>query len=669
MRLLQLALIAFTCASSSFADGAETAKPFSVDDINAVRVVSDPRISPDGTWVAYSVRTDEVAKDKLVSHIWMTSWDGKQTLQLTASAEGEDSPRWSPDGKLLAFLSSRGTQDGPTQLWLLDRQGGEAKVATALEGSVVDYEWSPDSRRIALIVADADPNAVDKDEDKTPPPVVIDRFYFKEDGTGYLGNLRQHLYVFDVASRKTEPLTPGPYDEYSAAWSPDGSQIAFASKRGADPDRDSRFGLYVIAPQPGSTPRLVTPYEGEIGDSDGSSGPRWSPDGKQIAFVAASDPKLTYFTPHYLYVVPAQGGEARAIGKELDRNVLQPRWSDDGRFIYTLFEDDLNQHLVRFNVASGKMDRALAGRRETSGFDIGPKNRIVLLDTTVDRPEEVFALEGGKRRQLSHQNDEWLSARQLASTDEISFASKDGTRVGGFVVKPPGYASGHRYPTILRIHGGPVSQFANSFMTDWQILAAQGYVVVAANPRGSSGRGEKFTTAIFADWGSKDTEDVLAAVDFVVQQGIADPDKLGLGGWSYGGILTNFVIARDSRFKVATSGASIGNVLAGYGTDMYIREYELELGTPWTHLDVWLRNSYPFLHANQIKTPTLFLCGDRDFNVPLLNSEQMYQALRSLGVDTQLVIYPGQFHGLVKPSYLRDRMRRYVDWYGKYLMR
>lgn len=669
MRLLQLALIAFTCASSSFADGAETAKPFSVDDINAVRVVSDPRISPDGTWVAYSVRTDEVAKDKLVSHIWMTSWDGKQTLQLTASAEGEDSPRWSPDGKLLAFLSSRGTQDGPTQLWLLDRQGGEAKVATALEGSVVDYEWSPDSRRIALIVADADPNAVDKDEDKTPPPVVIDRFYFKEDGTGYLGNLRQHLYVFDVASRKTEPLTPGPYDEYSAAWSPDGSQIAFASKRGADPDRDSRFGLYVIAPQPGSTPRLVTPYEGEIGDSDGSSGPRWSPDGKQIAFVAASDPKLTYFTPHYLYVVPAQGGEARAIGKELDRNVLQPRWSDDGRFIYTLFEDDLNQHLVRFNVASGKMDRALAGRRETSGFDIGPKNRIVVLDTTVDRPEEVFALEGGKRRQLSHQNDEWLSARQLASTDEISFASKDGTRVSGFVVKPPGYASGHRYPTILRIHGGPVSQFANSFMTDWQILAAQGYVVVAANPRGSSGRGEKFTTAIFADWGSKDTEDVLAAVDFVVQQGIADPDKLGLGGWSYGGILTNFVIARDSRFKVATSGASIGNVLAGYGTDMYIREYELELGTPWTQLDVWLRNSYPFLHANQIKTPTLFLCGDRDFNVPLLNSEQMYQALRSLGVDTQLVIYPGQFHGLVKPSYLRDRMRRYVDWYGKYLMR
>jgi dipeptidyl aminopeptidase/acylaminoacyl peptidase len=191
--------------------------------------------------------------------------------------------------------------------------------------------------------------------------------------------------------------------------------------------------------------------------------------------------------------------------------------------------------------------------------------------------------------------------------------------------------------------------------------------VVAANPRGSSGRGEAFATAIYADWGNKDLEDVLGVVDYAVRKGIADPERLGVGGWSYGGILTNFVIAKDTRFRVATSGASIGNVLAGYGTDMYTREYEQELGTPWSNLDAWLRNSYPFLHANRIKTPTLFLCGNRDFNVPLQNSEQMYQALKSQGVDTQLIIYPDQFHGLSKPTYLRDRMRRYVEWYGKYL--
>jgi dipeptidyl aminopeptidase/acylaminoacyl peptidase len=201
----------------------------------------------------------------------------------------------------------------------------------------------------------------------------------------------------------------------------------------------------------------------------------------------------------------------------------------------------------------------------------------------------------------------------------------------------------------------------------WQILAAHGYVVLAANPRGSSGRGEAFARAIWGEWGVKDAEDELAVVDDAVNKGIADPERLGIGGWSYGGILTNFVISKDTRFKAATSGASIGNALAGYGTDMYIREYEAELGTPWKNLDAYLRNAYPLLHADRIKTPTLFLCGDRDFNVPLLNSEQMYQALRSLGVDTQLVIYPKQYHGLQKPSYLRDRMQRYLDWYGKYL--
>ncbi|MEJ0036527.1 MAG: S9 family peptidase [Gammaproteobacteria bacterium] len=213
----------------------------------------------------------------------------------------------------------------------------------------------------------------------------------------------------------------------------------------------------------------------------------------------------------------------------------------------------------------------------------------------------------------------------------------------------------------------PVSQYANSLDLSWQILAARGFVVVAANPRGSSGRGEAFAKAILAAWGEKDTEDVLAVVDYAVQQGIADPNRLGVGGWSYGGILTDNVITRDRRFKAAVSGASMGNALAGYGTDMYVREYELELGVPWKNLDTYVRNSYPFLHADHIVTPTLFMCGEKDFNVPLLNSEQMYQAVRSIGVDTQLIIYPGQFHGLSVPSYLRDRLQRQIDWYQRHL--
>jgi dipeptidyl aminopeptidase/acylaminoacyl peptidase len=220
---------------------------------------------------------------------------------------------------------------------------------------------------------------------------------------------------------------------------------------------------------------------------------------------------------------------------------------------------------------------------------------------------------------------------------------------------------------VLRIHGGPVYQFSNEFDFGWQLLAAEGFAVVAANPRGSSGRGEKFSTAIWADWGNKDGQDVLAAVDYAVARGIADPERLGVGGWSYGGILTNQVIARDRRFKAAISGSGQSNALAGYGTDQYIREYEAELGKPWSNPEAWIRVSFPFFHAERIVTPTLFLCGEKDFNVPLLNSEQMYQALRSLGRETQLVIYPGEYHEIRTPSYRRDRLRRYLDWYGRYL--
>ena len=270
-------------------------------------------------------------------------------------------------------------------------------------------------------------------------------------------------------------------------------------------------------------------------------------------------------------------------------------------------------------------------------------------------------------RALSHQNDAWLGEVSLAQVDEVSFRSRDGTSINGFLVKPAGWTAGRRYPAVLRIHGGPVLQFENEFDEQWQWLASRGYVVIAANPRGSSGRGERFSSAIYADWGHKDAEDVLAAVDYAVREGIADPERLGVGGWSYGGMLTNYVIAQDRRFKAAISGAGISNILAGYGTDEYIREYETELGVPWQRASTWLKVSFPFLHADRIVTPTLFLCGDRDFNVPLHNSEQMYQALKSLGRETQLVIYPGEYHTIRRPSFVRDRLQRYADWYDKFL--
>ena len=645
-------------------------RPLAVADLDQVRAVVDPALSPDGDWVAYAVRNTDAARDKRFWHIWMTSWDGKRSYQATQSGDSEHSPAWSSDGKYLSFLSGRGEKDGADALWILDRSGGDARQVTHFKGDVTEFEWSPDGSKVLLSVEDDPPPGADDEDDEeghTAPPVVIDRFYFKEDETGYLDSRRTHLYLLDVSSGAVQALTSGRFSELYPSWSPDGSQLAFMSKRAADPDRDNMFGLYVMPARPGGAARLVTSFIGDSGDSGWMTGASWSPSGRELAFIAGTSLKLIYYAQYRLNVVPVTGGTPRVVSQALDRNVLQPQWAEDGRSIYAMVEDDRNQHLVRFDAASGRLQHLNEGRRETSAYDVGPKGRIVVVDGTPSALEEVYALERGKERPLSRQNDAWLAGVNQGQLDEIAVTSRDGTRINGFMLKPPGYRAGVRYPTLLQIHGGPTAQYTNSFDISWQILAAQGFVVIGMNPRGSSGRGESFSTAIYAAWGEKDTEDVLAAVDYAVQQGIADPARLGVGGWSYGGILTNEVIARDQRFKAATSGAGQGNALLGYGTDQYVKEYEAELGTPWKNPKAYLEVSYPFLHADRITTPTLFLCGDQDWNVPLVNSEQMYQALKSLGRETQLVVYPGASHSLDKPSHRRDRMERYLGWYGKYL--
>jgi len=636
-------------------------RPFSLDDLSRVRDVREPQISPDGAWVAYTVSTSDTAEDRSTSAVWMASWDGSRNVRLTTSKSGEHTPRWSPDGRWLAFLSSR--DDDHTQLWLLDRLGGEGRKATTLPSDVDDYVWAPDGRRIALVAEDADTA-----KPKTPPPIVIDRFQFKQDERGYLGKQRRHLYLLDVESGKTAMLTSGDYDELLPAWSPDGKSLAFVSKRRPDFDRDSNWDLYVIAAGGGgAAPRQLTTFEGPDNDPDTESRPAWSPDGHSLAYLQGGPLKLLYYAVQKLAVVPGAGGAPHILTAALDRNVASPVWSGDGSSITFLLEDDRAVGLARVPAAGGAIERLVSGPRVVSAFTAGANGKLAVLVSTPLAPAEVFALDGSTLRPLSRQNDEWLARVTLGGVEPITFKSRDGTAVNGFAVKPPDFVPGKRYPTILRIHGGPVSQYQNEFDSQLQTLAGHGYLVVVANPRGSSGRGERFSTAIFADWGNKDAQDVLAAVDYAVAQGLADPARLGVGGWSYGGILTNYVIAQDQRFKAAVSGASIANVLAGYGTDQYVREYEVELGVPWKTAGTWVRLSFPFLHADRITTPTLFLCGDKDFNVPLLNSEQMYQALRSLGVETQLVIYPGQHHGINKPSYRRDRLERYLAWYDKYL--
>jgi dipeptidyl aminopeptidase/acylaminoacyl peptidase len=661
--LAGLALTALLTAPLAAAEAPRSLKP---EDIFALKAVGDPRISPDGRWVAYTVRSLDPKADSADTDIYMLPFEGGTALQLTASPKAENRPRFSPDGRYLAFLSGR---DGKkTQVWLLDRRGGEAARLTDYKADVADLVWSPDGKRLALVVGDVDPDDPDEEKAeaekpgiaKTPKPIVVRRLQFKRDGEGYLRDLRQHLYVFDVESKVSTPITSGPYDDNEPAWSPDGRWIAFTSNRTAEPDSNDNSDVYLVEAKAGQKPKALTTSPGTDRE------PAFSPDGKSIVYLAGGDPKDIWYAPNWVAVVPVAGGEPRPLTQGLDRNVESPRFSPDGKLVYFILEDGGNEHLARVPAAGGAVERVVAGERSVQAYDFGSKGETVVLESTPQRPFEVSVAEGGALRHLSTVNDEFLKGIRLGEVKRFKATSADGTKVDAFLTLPPGAAVGKRLPTILRIHGGPTAQYNTAFNAEWQMLAAHGYAVVGANPRGSTGYGRDFSHAIWADWGNKDYDDVMAAVDGAIAMGVADPDRLGVGGWSYGGILTDHVIVKTGRFKGATSGASEVNYLANYGTDHYQKEWEAELGLPWKNTEGWMRIS-PFFQVDKVTTPTLILCGADDVNVPLLNSEQLYQALRRLGKETELVIYPGQNHGIAKPSYQKDRLERYVAWYDKYV--
>jgi Dipeptidyl aminopeptidases/acylaminoacyl-peptidases len=664
--LLFLGTTAFIAGGISAAESPRLLKP---EDFAALRDVDEPNISPDGNSMVYVVKTADMEKDKLVGNLWLAKWDGSENRPLTFGNKGQSHPRWSRDGKWIGFLSGREDENEVDQLWVLSTGGGEAEKLTDFKGSVEDFAWSPDSKRIVLVVHDPDPREPEKKEKekKTVPPLVINRFYFKHDVDGYLTERHSHLHLLDLASRKIEPLTSGRHDDVLPAWSPSGNEIAFVTKRGDDPDRTENWDVYVIGAQPGAKERQLTTSPEADPDPDWRSAPAWSPDGKWIAYIHGADPKKIEYGVHTLAIIPAAGGDAKILTANLDRNAVEPHWDPDGKSVFVIVEDDGAENLVRVPVGGGAPESVTAGRRKVTAYDVSRNGHVIVRVSTPDRPFEIFASEKDNPRCLSKQNDAFLAQVKLTPVEETKCKSKDGTEIHGFFVRAVN--STGKVPALLQPHGGPQSEYANEFSFGAQLFAANGYGVIMPNPRGSTGRGEKFAMGIYADWGNVDVQDDLAAVDEAIARGLADPDRLGVGGWSYGGISTNYIIATTTRFKAATSGASASNILAGYGTDHYVRDYEHELGPPWKNTETYLRISYPFLHADRIKTPTLFLCGERDFNVPLLNSEQMYEALRSLGVPTELVIYPGQFHGLKKPSYIIDRYKRYLDWYAKWMSR
>ncbi len=636
------------------------------DDLFAIKRVGNPQVSPDGKWVAYTVGTTSLEDEKSTTRLWMVSTGGGEPLPMTSESYSASNPRWSPDGKYLSFTATR--NDTTSQVWALDRRGGEAQQLTDLKQGVGGYEWSPDGARIVLTIRDPeeedDEDGKEGKESKTKDPWVIDRLQFKRDGRGYLtGDRHTHLFTLDMASKTLTQITSGRWDEAQPAWSPDGKHIAFVSNRTEDPDANSNSDLWIVSSDntdQGATLLRLTDYEG------GDSQPAWSPDGKWIAYVTdETDPRYGALSVNRLAKVSAAGGPRELMAPDLDRNVSAPEFTYDGYGVIASVQDSGERYLAKTD-AAGRLTRLLEGEHNMSAFSVSPTGVIAAVLSKPHLPAEIFLLKGGEQWQLTHINDEHLAEIRLAEVTNIHFPSRDGTEIEGWIFTPPGYDSTLRYPTILRIHGGPNGMYSVGFNFEAQLLAANGYVVVTTNPRGSSGYGEEFSMALWQKWGIPDFEDVMAGVDHAVSEGYSDPNRLGVGGWSYGGILTNYVITKTDRFAGAITGASMALLVANFGHDHYQLANEREWGLPWETRELWEELS-PFNSIDKVVTPTLVMGGEQDWNVPIQNSEQLYQALRRRGVPTQLVVYPGQPHGLRVPSYQKDRLERYVAWYDKWV--
>jgi len=670
-------LAAAALGASSRAGEAPTPHPIGVDDLFGVREAHDPQISPDSRYVAYTLGSTSLKDDTSETRIYMVPMGGGDAVALTASGSSSEHPRWSPDGRFLAFLSER--DEDVSQLYLLNRLGGEAEKLVDTPQDVEDFAWSPDGGRLVLVLRDPSREELEaaaakgkgegegegkagSGKPKARRPWVIDRLQFKEDEIGYLDRRRTHLYVFDLAGRTMRQVTSGDYDDAAPAWSPDGRWLAFASNRSRpDPDATYDSDIWVVAADntdQGAHPTQVTTDPGDERE------PAWSPDGKWIAYTTQIDPKLLQYATRHVSVSPAGGGEARILTRAFDRMAGSPRFTRDGGSIDFIADDDGTLVLARVRVADGQVTRPVDGRLSIESYTVGPDGTIAASLSTMDRPYEIFVSRAGRLSQLTHANDAWLETVRLAPGEYVSFASRDGTIVHGYVYRPLDSVAGRRHPAILRPHGGPVWAYYAEYQDLAQLLAANGYVVLL--PNGSSGYGEDFCKAIYADWGNKDFQDDMAMVDWAIAQGFADADKLGVGGWSYGGISTDFIIAQTDRFKGAISGAGSAESRSLWGHDQYQRDYTIELGFPWAHPETWDRVDY-LRKVERITTPTLFMGGAVDWNVPILGGEQMYQSLKALGRDTLLVVYPDEYHDFETPSHIRDRNRRYLAWWGYYV--
>lgn len=625
--------------------------------------VGGTSISPDGKFIAYTVSVPllEGEKSEFLTHIWVASSDGKRNDQFTFGEKSCTNPKFSPDGSLLAFTSSRGS-DGKNQLWLLKMSGGEAEQLTKTKSGISSYNWSPNGKQIAYIMNDPPSEKEDKDKKEKRDVQIVDA-----------DHKNGHLYTITIeknskGERMTKRLTSGQFHVVSFDWSPDGKTIVFAHKIDPTADTWPTTDISTIPSDSGAV-SLVFSWKGS------DTNPMYSPDGKWIAFASdVGDPKWASFED--LYIIPAKGGEVRRLAETPDRNFSMIGWSPDSKDIYVSETDRTSSRIYAVPFNGSKPRIVTPGAGNYSGFSNSSDGKsFAYVHQTPEVPPDVFVspVKKFQPKKLTDVNKDFPKL-PMGKTEVIKWISTDGKEIDGLLTLPVNYEKGKRCPLILSIHGGPAGVFTQGFTAagttyPLQAFAQEGYAIFRPNPRGSSGYGKEFRFANYNDWGFGDYDDNMTGIEKLIEMGIAHPDSLVICGWSYGGYMTSFMITRTNRFKAASVGAGVTNLMSFVGTadiPSFLPDYFS--GEYWDRIDTFMKHSAMF-NVKNISTPTQILHGEKDARVPLSQGQELYIALKRLGVETEMVVYPRMPHGLQEPKFIMDAGKRMIEWFNKHLGR